>query len=426
METNPTTSDGTQEESFKTCRVEPANSENDSLLLGASSIDTSTLPAHHSMAETVSQLDSEISSRLPASSSTTAAVPFNNNNQENIAEQAPVEPAIHLAAVASASIEGSSTHTHSEAADTMDASDKSNRKKKRKRPIDDSLKTSGRWTQEEHEAFLKGLATYGREWKRVAQHIATRTSAQVRSHAQKYLRKQEQMLLTQSQQHLQSNGSNGDWYGYLGNHSSSVNDHDEDTASNLSHGDSLDHDGNGGAYHHRHLYEPASASLQLHVDRIIAQPHAVAQQVQDTLAALHDRYRDLQMQMRNMSVQPAANGPPPDAVVVALADGSTDHSTIGSGSSYHEQHYEETRSRSPSEQELIALHVLHRKLSSSTTESSSIQQGQLQAVLLDANAARTNDETTEQRLDDDATKQATADETDKNLATERTVNNNEE
>lgn len=49
--------------------------------------------------------------------------------------------------------------------------------------------TSGRWTRKEHEAFLEGLEIYGREWKKVAQRIPTRTSAQIRSHAQKYFAK---------------------------------------------------------------------------------------------------------------------------------------------------------------------------------------------------------------------------------------------
>ncbi|KAL9183622.1 hypothetical protein ACHAXT_004478 [Thalassiosira profunda] len=48
---------------------------------------------------------------------------------------------------------------------------------------------SGRWTTEEHEAFLRGLKVYGREWKKVAVCIPTRTSAQIRSHAQKYFAK---------------------------------------------------------------------------------------------------------------------------------------------------------------------------------------------------------------------------------------------
>ncbi|KAL7513570.1 hypothetical protein ACHAXN_010803 [Cyclotella atomus] len=49
--------------------------------------------------------------------------------------------------------------------------------------------SSGRWTASEHEAFLAGLKLYGREWKKVAQCIPTRTAAQIRSHAQKYFNK---------------------------------------------------------------------------------------------------------------------------------------------------------------------------------------------------------------------------------------------
>ncbi|ETV71925.1 hypothetical protein H257_12759 [Aphanomyces astaci] len=47
----------------------------------------------------------------------------------------------------------------------------------------------GRWTDEEHERFLAGLTEHGREWKKVASKIKTRTSAQIRSHAQKYFAK---------------------------------------------------------------------------------------------------------------------------------------------------------------------------------------------------------------------------------------------
>jgi len=40
--------------------------------------------------------------------------------------------------------------------------------------------TAGRWTPTEHADFLKGLALYGREWKRVAADIPTRSASQVR------------------------------------------------------------------------------------------------------------------------------------------------------------------------------------------------------------------------------------------------------
>ena len=55
--------------------------------------------------------------------------------------------------------------------------------------MDAEGKHVGRWTAEEHSAFLVGLRAYGREWKKVAQQIKTRTSAQIRSHAQKYFAK---------------------------------------------------------------------------------------------------------------------------------------------------------------------------------------------------------------------------------------------
>jgi len=48
---------------------------------------------------------------------------------------------------------------------------------------------SGRWTSEEHTVFLICLRQYGREWKKIANKIPTRTPAQIRSHAQKYLSK---------------------------------------------------------------------------------------------------------------------------------------------------------------------------------------------------------------------------------------------
>lgn len=52
------------------------------------------------------------------------------------------------------------------------------------------ISTSGRWTAAEHNAFLRGLKIFGREWKKVVTCIPTRTSAQIRSHAQKYFAKQ--------------------------------------------------------------------------------------------------------------------------------------------------------------------------------------------------------------------------------------------
>eukprot|EP00622_Pseudochattonella_farcimen_P006246 FR742024.1.p2 GENE.FR742024.1~~FR742024.1.p2 ORF type:complete len:170 (+),score=11.88 FR742024.1:64-510(+) len=44
----------------------------------------------------------------------------------------------------------------------------------------------GRWLPEEHALFIKGKAIHGRSWTKVAEVVGTRTTVQVRSHAQKY------------------------------------------------------------------------------------------------------------------------------------------------------------------------------------------------------------------------------------------------
>lgn len=47
------------------------------------------------------------------------------------------------------------------------------------------------WTQEEHLKFLEGIEKYGKDFKKVAALIKTRSVAQVRSHHQKYRMKIE-------------------------------------------------------------------------------------------------------------------------------------------------------------------------------------------------------------------------------------------
>ena len=57
---------------------------------------------------------------------------------------------------------------------------------------DDTLsnkETTGRWTREEHQTFIKGLELYGKGWKKIAGLIKTRTVVQIRTHAQKYFLK---------------------------------------------------------------------------------------------------------------------------------------------------------------------------------------------------------------------------------------------
>jgi SHAQKYF class myb-like DNA-binding protein len=45
---------------------------------------------------------------------------------------------------------------------------------------------TGRWSAREHELFLEGLEKYGKEWKRVAGNVGTRSVMQTRTHAQKH------------------------------------------------------------------------------------------------------------------------------------------------------------------------------------------------------------------------------------------------
>ncbi|XP_057768765.1 protein REVEILLE 2-like [Salvia miltiorrhiza] len=46
-----------------------------------------------------------------------------------------------------------------------------------------------RWTEEEHNRFLEALKLYGHAWQRIEEHIGTKTTVQIRSHAHKFITK---------------------------------------------------------------------------------------------------------------------------------------------------------------------------------------------------------------------------------------------
>jgi len=48
------------------------------------------------------------------------------------------------------------------------------------------LKNTGRWTLHEHAQFIEGILKYGTKWKLIEKQVGTRSSAQSRSHAQKF------------------------------------------------------------------------------------------------------------------------------------------------------------------------------------------------------------------------------------------------
>lgn len=51
----------------------------------------------------------------------------------------------------------------------------------------------------EHVRFLEALKHHGKNWKKVEEHVATRTSTQARSHAQKFFANIQKRNMTMEQ-----------------------------------------------------------------------------------------------------------------------------------------------------------------------------------------------------------------------------------
>ena len=131
---------------------------------------------------------------------------------------------------------------------------------------------SGRWTKEEHEAFLHGLQIYGREWKKVAQQIPTRNSAQIRSHAQKYFAK----LARDEQQQVTAAMA-------LTSVPTSISYSYDNSPSRIIAGADI-------AAGNVHL----PPTVLQRMNKILKDPDGVQREVEDTLSKLRARYEELQ------------------------------------------------------------------------------------------------------------------------------------
>lgn len=242
-------------------------------------------------------------------------------------------------------------HEEDEQPSNMSVDDLASSKKPRRKRTSQAKEgqTSGRWTQQEHQAFLEGLRECGREWKKVAMRIPTRTSAQIRSHAQKYFSKiqrdHESAILPDLSASYSSAGP-----------ASSIHSADN---------------------------QSLAPSVQRNVERILANPLAMQQEVESTLEALRERYRQLQLRLEQRQEQRRARRDssrdtnqrhhvPDDEAQISSQFGSrkrnfADHPArprvASFSSSSHDDHSTISSNVSPSvasmgNDELIALHVL--------------------------------------------------------------------
>jgi SHAQKYF class myb-like DNA-binding protein len=220
-------------------------------------------------------------------------------------------------------------------------------------------KSTGRWTMQEHESFVRGLSMYGREWKRVAQIIPTRTAAQVRSHAQKYLQQLEQshqqQLLSQHQDlriHQKENQDDAFDFNFDGweRDSNHISTRDGMVQSNPTGNDGTN------ATTSMMMLNTMSESVRKQAARILANPISVHHEVNVTLHQLRQRYRELQNRFAQLQNQSSQNNQS-TGVTTTTTSGNTDDST------FMETNHQVTSS--PSRQQMgeqIVVQVLQARL----------------------------------------------------------------
>lgn len=178
-----------------------------------------------------------------------------------------------------ASVGNDRSHDEGNEADEGPVGASSLKKKRRNKSPSSSQEdgiSSGRWTDAEHQVFMQGLQLYGREWKKVASLIPTRTSAQVRSHAQKYftkLQREQDSFLALSTSPTQSAQSSPQ--GLLPY--SEAADLQQQRSS---------------------VIDGISPAVQSSVARILANPETVEAEVEETLHQLRERYSQLQRRLQ--------------------------------------------------------------------------------------------------------------------------------
>jgi SHAQKYF class myb-like DNA-binding protein len=215
--------------------------------------------------------------------------------------------------------------------------------------------TMGRWNANEHEAFLQAVQQYGREWKKVAAVIPTRTAAQVRSHAQKYFWKLDNKL------HQDDVDASYD----------SVVDESTTSATTLQYYNST-------TMSSLWLDTTLSESTRRQAARIVQSPGTVQQEVADTLEQLRERYqqlqRRLQQALQHQQQDAAADQVPQQQQqqeqhrvvnVVVVQDGDCTNTTATTTRNQPEPAVQQQQPRSP--EEWIALRVLQQCLPNSST-----------------------------------------------------------